>query len=100
MLFQKQQLKICKEAFYACKQLQQIEIPKNSELKIIGEYAFDGTLINKIFIPAGKKIGAIRYQIQNFKQLEKMLLKLQQSNNVSFESLILSISLVLNKSLR
>ncbi|KAK8892239.1 hypothetical protein M9Y10_029462 [Tritrichomonas musculus] len=44
---------ICKVAFYCCKLLESVEIPKDSKLENIGSSAFYFTSIRKIFIPAG-----------------------------------------------
>lgn len=42
---------ICESAFAGCINLDNVEIPKNSNLCEIGKYAFTNTLINSIFIP-------------------------------------------------
>lgn len=42
---------ICECAFYKCINLQNIEIPRDSELQIIGKYAFDRCSFQTIYIP-------------------------------------------------
>lgn len=52
-------IRICPYSFQSCKKLKLIEIPSNSELKIIDKYAFSESAIQRIDIPQNSKLQKI-----------------------------------------